>query len=238
MERDWVPSIPESALFGTRLADRTFLIHAGGDIAFLNGAIKHLIAHDWVDRPFIEQHTVGFQDLERSLKHQSWEELESSAGNTREEMLAFARVVGGAKTAVTVWAMGITQHEFGEDNVSAIVNLALTRGFVGRQGCGLMPIRGHSGVQGGAEMGAYATAIPGGRAINAVNARGMTELYRFEVPSRPGLSAPEMIDAAHRGKLDLLFAAERTRSVSGPGLERGLPRPRPASKTGSSQGDP
>ena len=58
--------------------------------------------------------------------------------------------------------MGVTQHASGEDNVRAIVNLALTRGFVGRDMCGLMPIRGHSGVQGGAEMGAYATAFPGG----------------------------------------------------------------------------
>ena len=58
--------------------------------------------------------------------------------------------------------MGLTQHAFGSDNVRAVVNLALARGNVGRPGAGLMPIRGHSGVQGGAEMGAYATAFPGG----------------------------------------------------------------------------
>lgn len=68
-------------------------------------------------------------------------------------MYAFAKMVGKAEKAVFVWSMGITQHECGEDNVRAIINLALTKGFVGREGCCLMPIRGHSGVQGGAEMG-------------------------------------------------------------------------------------
>ena len=71
-------------------------------------------------------------------------------------------MLGEAERGVIVWSMGVTQHESGEDNVRAIVNLALARGFVGREGCGLMPIRGHSGVQGGAEMGCYATAFPGG----------------------------------------------------------------------------
>ena len=72
-----------------------------------------------------------------------------------------------ASTAVLVWSMGITQHEHGSDNVAAIVNLGLARGNVGRRGAGLMPIRGHSGVQGGAEMGAYATAFPGRRGDHA-----------------------------------------------------------------------
>jgi anaerobic selenocysteine-containing dehydrogenase len=71
----------------------------------------------------------------------------------KSQMLAFAKIVGDAEKAVFVWSRGITQHECGEDNVRAIVNLALTKGFIGREGCGLMPIRGHSGVQGGAEMG-------------------------------------------------------------------------------------
>ena len=65
--------------------------------------------------------------------------------------------------------MGVTQHVTGEDTVRAIVNLGLLHGTVGREGCGLVPIRGHSGVQGGAEMGAYATALPGGLPINEEN---------------------------------------------------------------------
>jgi molybdopterin-dependent oxidoreductase alpha subunit len=114
-------------------------------------------------------------------------------------------MVAEANTAVFVWSMGITQHECGEDNVRDIINLALTKGFVGREGCGLMPIRGHSGVQGGAEMGCYSTAFPGGKPITPETAAWLSEQWGFEVPSSLGLTAPEMVDAAHQGKMDVLF---------------------------------
>jgi molybdopterin-dependent oxidoreductase alpha subunit len=122
-------------------------------------------------------------------------------------MLEFARMVGHAQTGVLVWSMGLTQHEFGEDNVRAIVNLGLARGFVGRPRCGLMPIRGHSGVQGGAEMGAYATALPGGVPNAPEHAQRLAALWGFPVPTGPGLTAPEMMDAAHEGRLDVLVSA-------------------------------
>ena len=86
-----------------------------------------------------------------------------------------------------------------------ILNLGLLKGYVGRDKCGLMPIRGHSGVQGGAEMGAYATAFPGGRPINAENASQLSRQYGFEIPAAPGITAPEMVEAAARGELDVLY---------------------------------
>src|SRR5256884_2382854 len=101
--------------------------------------------------------------------------------------------------------MGITQHAFGGDAVQMILNLGLTKGFVGRDKCGLMPIRGHSSVQGGAEMGAYATALPGGKPVNAQNAAALSALYGFPVPDWMGLTAPEMVEAGARGGLDLLY---------------------------------
>ncbi|MFP4514369.1 MAG: formate dehydrogenase, partial [Acidimicrobiales bacterium] len=69
----------------------------------------------------------------------------------------------------------------------------------------LMPIRGHSGVQGGAEMGAYATSLPGGNDVTAANAASLGERWGFEVPDQPGLTAPEMVDAAADGRLDVLW---------------------------------
>ncbi len=207
MERYWIPSNPESALFGTRLADATHLVNIGGDVAFLNGTLKHLIAHGWLAHDFIAAHTSGWDDLRAAIEAQPWECLERSAGASRAAMLEFARAIGTARSAVLVWSMGVTQHTCGEDNVAAIVNLALARGFLGRPGCGLMPIRGHSGVQGGAEMGAYATALPGGEPITPESARQLGERWGFTVPTAPGLSAPEMIDAAADGALDVLYAS-------------------------------
>ncbi|MHC5933408.1 FdhF/YdeP family oxidoreductase [Nostoc sp.] len=218
MERYWVPSIVESAVFGTKFAEDFFLINMGGDIAFLNGTIKHIIANNWVDQSFIDLHTVGFAELKASLESQSWEELERLSGTSRESMSGFAKMVKEANKAVFVWSMGITQHECGEDNVRSIINLALTKGFVGREGCGLMPIRGHSGVQGGAEMGCYATVFPGGKPITPENAAQLSQHWGFEVPASKGLIAPEMINAAHQGELDVLF------SVGGNFLEV-LPEP-------------
>lgn len=206
MEAYWIPSVPESALFGTKITDHFQLIHMGGDIAFINGTLKHLFANGWVDNHFIEQFTDGIYYLRAELEKQSWEELENASGATRQEMLTYAELIHQAKKAVFVWSMGVTQHSFGADVVKAIINLALTKGFVGRPGCGLMPIRGHSGVQGGAEMGAYATVLPGGLPITPENAQKLSEQWGFTVPAEKGKTAPEMIDEAYKGKLDVLFA--------------------------------
>jgi len=206
MERYWIPSIFDSALFGTRLTDEFMQVHQGGDVAFLNGVLKHLIAEGAVDREFISRHTRGFEAVKESLAGQSWEALERFSGVSRDEMARFADIVAGAHSAVFVWSMGITQHRFGVDNVQAIVNLALARGFVGREKCGLMPIRGHSGVQGGAEVGAVPWSFPGGRAVDAERAAEMSALWGFEVPAWRGLSAVETVHAAHRGEIDMLWA--------------------------------
>ncbi|MEG3437229.1 FdhF/YdeP family oxidoreductase [Pannus brasiliensis CCIBt3594] len=206
MERYWVPSIPESALFGTKFAEDFFLINTGGDIPFLNGVMKHILENDWLDRNFVDNYTNKFDELQAYLQSLSWSELETLSGASREEMYAFAEMVGQANKAVFVWSMGITQHECGEDNVKAIINLALTKGFVGREGCGLMPIRGHSGVQGGAEMGCYSTVFPGGRSITPETAGEMEKLWGFCVPTERGLIASEMIDTAAEGELDVLVS--------------------------------
>ncbi|HUV11529.1 MAG TPA: molybdopterin-dependent oxidoreductase, partial [Acidimicrobiia bacterium] len=131
----------------------------------------------------------------------------AGSGIARAQMEEFARRYGAADSAVLVWSMGITQHAHGTDNVAAIVNLALARGNVGRRGAGLMPIRGHSGVQGGAEMGAYATAFPGGTNIDDASAANLAEAYGFPIGGSPGLRAEEMLAAAGRNELAVLWSS-------------------------------
>jgi molybdopterin-dependent oxidoreductase alpha subunit len=207
MERYWIPSTPESAVFGTRITDRWFPVNVGGDVGFLSGVLKAMIERGLVDHRFIAERTTGFDELEARLRATDWTLCERLAGTSRSEMEELARMLGEADRGVLVWSMGVTQHERGEDNVRAIVNLGLARGFVGREGCGLMPIRGHSGVQGGAEMGCYSTSFPGGEPVNEENAARLAERWGFEVPAKPGKTAPEMLDAARHGELDVLFAA-------------------------------
>ncbi|MCL6564914.1 MAG: FdhF/YdeP family oxidoreductase [Acidobacteriia bacterium] len=207
LERYWVPSIPRSALFGTRMTDAFFQVRVGGDIAFLNGVLKHLLEMDAVDRAFIAAHTTGFEELCAALAAQSWEQLERSAGLDRRAMRRFAELYAGVRTAVFIWSMGLTQHRFGVENVQAVVNLALARGMVGRPNTGLVPVRGHSGVQGAAECGSVPNGFPGGLPVNEENARHFAELWGAPVPARPGLSAPEMLEAAARGALEVFYIA-------------------------------
>lgn len=204
-DRYWIPSTVESALFGTKITNAFFQVNVGGDRAFIAGVIRHLIDHGWVDDNFIASKTTGFAELKSALEHYSWELIESASGSSREEMLHFAKMIAEARSAVFVWSMGITQHRDGVANVRAIVDLALTRGFVGREKCGLMAIRGHSGVQGGAEVGAVPNQFAGGVAVDTNGAKAFSELWGFVVPDWRGMNAVEMIDAAHEGHIDLLY---------------------------------
>jgi predicted molibdopterin-dependent oxidoreductase YjgC len=103
--------------------------------------------------------------------------------------------------------MGITQHPFGVDGVKSIVNLALSQGWLGKPHCGVVPIRGHSGVQGGAEVGAVPDALPGGVAVGSPDAQRVAEAWGFDLPTWKGLRATEMIDAAWDGQLDVLYSS-------------------------------
>ena len=205
MARYWVPSNFKSAVFGTDLADYWFPVSIGGDIAFLYGALKIMFANGWGDDVFTQNHCAGLDELKRQAEALDWPVLEAKAGLPRASIQEFAELIRDAKTAVLVWSMGITQHATGGDGVQMILNLGLTKGFVGRDKCGLMPIRGHSSVQGGAEMGAYATAFPGGKPVNAENAAKLSGQYGFTVPDWAGLSATEMVEAGARGELDLFY---------------------------------
>ncbi len=206
LERYWLPSVASSAVFGTELMDDFFQVGSGGDIAFINGVLKTLIANDQLDRKFIARHTALFSQLKTALDQQSWEMLEQRSGLTRADMQRFAILYGQARTAVIVYSIGLTQQEFGVDNVKAVVNLALARGMLGREKCGIMPIRSHSGVQGGGECGAEPDKLPGGFAVSHDSARRFSNLWHHPVPSNPGLKAPAMIEAAHNGEIKFLYS--------------------------------
>ncbi|HEY3165772.1 MAG TPA: molybdopterin dinucleotide binding domain-containing protein, partial [Candidatus Binatia bacterium] len=135
------------------------------------------------------------------------------------DMQRFAALYGQARTAVIVYSMGLTQHEFGVDNVKAVVNLALARGMLGREKCGIMPIRGHSGVQGGGECGSEPDKFPGEFPVNNETARRFSNLWYHPVPSNAGLKVLQMIEAAHRGEIKFLY------SIGGNLLET-MPDPR------------
>lgn len=205
LDRYWVPSSVESAIFGTRMCDLHVPVRPGGDVALANALLKVLDARGAIDEEWIAARTEGWDDLRASLVDQRLDDLCALAGLTLGQVEAFADEYAAAGSAILIWSMGITQHRDSVDGVRALVNVALARGNVGRDGAGLMPIRGHSGVQGGAEMGAYATALPGGLPVDPAHAAALAEQWGFDVPDRPGLTAAEMVEAAEAGALEVLW---------------------------------
>ncbi|HZP02072.1 MAG TPA: FdhF/YdeP family oxidoreductase [Terriglobia bacterium] len=200
LDKYWVPSITESALFGTKCTDAWFAVDTGGDLAFLNGVFKILVGEGWIDREFIRSRAVGFEEAKAAIERQDWGLLERESGSSRQEMKRFAEMLRDARHGIFVWSMGLTQHAHGVETIEALVNVALARGWVGREKAGLMPIRGHSGVQGGAEVG----CVPG---FDAAQRKHLEKLWDFALPGFQGLSAPGMIEAADRGEIDILWSA-------------------------------
>jgi molybdopterin-dependent oxidoreductase alpha subunit len=148
-----VPSDIRSLMFGSRIASLYVQPHIGGDLALLTGVAKRIVEVGAHDEAFLGEHCAGWAELRAQLEATSWDEIVSKSGVPREEIEAIVRLYAAAKKVVFSWTMGITHHFHGVQNVQAIANLALLRGMVGRRGCGLMPIRGHSNVQGIGSVG-------------------------------------------------------------------------------------
>lgn len=191
MKEYWIPSNIESALFGTKLADDIYQVNIGGDIAFIHGIMKHWFEMEEeeygsaIDHEFVREHVNGYEQLRNKVMDYDWETLETSSGLSKERMGELAHLLARAKSAVFVWSMGLTQHRFGTDNVSQVANLALLRGFLGREHCGLMPIRGHSGVQGSGEMGADPFVLPGSD-MDEENRKRVEKHWKFPIPKWQG----------------------------------------------------
>lgn len=195
LERYWIPSLPMSAFFGTRFRDDFIPVKPGGDVAFSNGVLKALVQMNAIDQAFIDSHTEGWAELKATIDAQSWEEIEVSSGLPRTEIEAFAKTYANAKSAIFIWSMGLTQHPHGVENVKGVVNMALARGMIGKPNCGVVPIRGHSGVQGGSECGSVPDTFPGGYPVNEENAEHFSKLWGAPVPSWKGLHCGAMLDA-------------------------------------------
>jgi molybdopterin-dependent oxidoreductase alpha subunit len=199
LERYWVPSVAESALFGTRLADHWFDVDTGGDLAFLNGVLKALLEDPGgLDEEFIRSQTAGFDGAAAAVRAQGWAELSRASGSPEAEMRRFAHLLIANPRAQFVWAMGLTQHAHGVDTIRALVNVGLARGLTARPGAGLTPIRGHSGVQGGAEVG----CIPN---LDSATLDRWEEVWGFPTPRSHGMATVEQIEAAAAGNLDVFW---------------------------------
>jgi molybdopterin-dependent oxidoreductase alpha subunit len=222
LARYWIPSIASSAIAGTTIADHWIDVHTGGDLAFLVGTLKAVQAFGGVDRAFVESHTSGASEVLAHAADTPWDAIERESGVARAGVEAFARLLIDRPNAIFVWSMGLTQHAHGVDTVKALVNLGLALGLPSRPGSGLVPIRGHSGVQGGAEVG----CVPG---LSGAQRADWTTVWGFAPPAAPGWTATEAIAASAAGDVDTFWFVGGNMLETLPDAaeaERALARPR------------
>ncbi|MBX3443763.1 MAG: FdhF/YdeP family oxidoreductase [Planctomyces sp.] len=189
-----VPSDVRSLLFGSEIASQYVQPHIGGDIPLLAGVAKALLERRLTDAKFLNQATEGFAGFAEEVRALDWDEIVRRSGVSREDMEQIALTYGRARTAVFGWTMGITHHLHGSENVRMIVNLALMRGMIGRPGAGLLPIRGHSNVQGIGSMG----VAP---ALKQQIIDRLEELLGVSLPTTPGLDTMACMEAAAEGRV-------------------------------------
>ncbi len=198
LETFHVPSQIKSLFFGTKIASTYVQPLPGGDVAFLVGVLKSIIEKRKVDNEFIDSHTEGATEVFDYARNADWEELIKNSGVNRETIEKCADIIYMSKRTIFAWAMGLTHHASGVDNVLAVCNLAIATGNVGKPGAGLLPIRGHSNVQGIGSVGVAPSLQDSVR-------QSLETIYGTKITDAPGLDTHAMIDACGKGEIDFLF---------------------------------
>jgi molybdopterin-dependent oxidoreductase alpha subunit len=189
-----VPSQWRSMVFGSTVSDLYLQPHAGADVALLKALLKAVVEHGGVDRTFVGAHTSGWGAVEADLAASAWPLLVEQSGVARGEIERAADMLCTARRGVFLWAMGLTHHVHGVDNVLALANLALARGWLGRPGTGLLPVRGHSNVQGVGSCGVTPT-------VKQAFAAKLEELYGIRTPTAAGQDTYASMVAAADGRI-------------------------------------
>ena len=216
-----VPKSARSMLAGgSDIASAYLQPRIGEDMALFRGIAKALIEAGAEDRAFIEAYTDDFARFEADVRAIDWSEIEVRTGIARGEIQDVAARYARARSAVFAWGMGMTHHLHGVENIEGIANLALMRGQVGRPGAGLLPLRGHSNVQGIGTIGVKPVLS------DDVLAK-MEESFGLTLPRDKGLDTMAAMQAAHDGAIDAavimggnLYAANPSSRWAGEALDR------------------
>jgi len=198
----------------------------GTDVAWINGMARVILEEGLYDQDFVRERTEGFEELRRALEDYTPERVEKITGIPAGELMQAARLYAGAEQAAILYAMGITQHVTGTDNVIGLANLALLTGNLGKEGAGINPLRGQNNVQGACDMGALPNFFPGYQRVDDPEAREkFSRAWGRELPGTPGLSVVEMMEAARKGEVKALYVMGENPMVTDPDtghVEEGL----------------
>ncbi len=201
-------------------ADQWLRPNLGTDVAWINGMMNVIMKEDLYAKEFVEDRTVGFDELKRAVAKYTPEYVEEITGIPAPQIIDAARLYAGARSGSILYCMGITQHTTGTDNVKSLANLAMLCGNMGIEGGGVNPLRGQNNVQGACDMGGLPDVYSGYQKVIAPEARKrMEEAWEVSgLPEKPGLTVTQMIPKAHDGDLKALYIIGENPLVSDPDL--------------------
>ncbi|HEX5843229.1 MAG TPA: molybdopterin-dependent oxidoreductase [Pseudomonas sp.] len=191
------------------LADLHLAILPGSDVALFHGILHILMWEGWIDRRYIDAHTEGFDAL-KSLVHAYNPQMVSElCGISEEQLHSCARMIGQAPSFLSLWCMGLNQSTAGSAKNSALINLHLATGQIGKVGSGPFSLTGQPNAMGGRETGSLSNLLPGHR--EAANADHRAEVAQYwgvdSLPESTGLTAIELFEAVRVGKIKALWIA-------------------------------
>jgi formate dehydrogenase alpha subunit len=190
----------------------------GTDLAIFNGIMKVIIEENLLDKKFIEERTIDFEEVKKAVEKYTPDYVSKISNVQPEKIIEAARLYAKAKSAAIIYAMGITQHVSGTKNVISLANLAMATGNIGKQGSGVNPLRGQSNVQGAGDVGALPNTFPGYQSVSDEQM-----IKKFEkawnvknLSTNPGLTSVEMFNAMIDGKIKALFVMGENPVMSHP----------------------
>ena len=203
----------------TRFATMWLRQNLGTDVAWINGMMHVIIKENLYDEAYVNSRTMGLDDLKKCVAQYTPEYVQKITGIPQDDLVQAARLYAGASAASVLYAMGITQHISGTDNVKSLANLVMLCGNVGILGGGVNPLRGQNNVQGACDMGALPNVYTGYQKVDdtAVNER-LAKAWGVDLPSQPGQTVTQMMAKAHAGEIKALYIVGENPMVSDPDL--------------------
>ncbi|WBJ94464.1 formate dehydrogenase subunit alpha [Shewanella sp. MTB7] len=200
---------------------KLYMCHKPGtDVMLLNAMMQQIIKHNWHDKAYLEARVDGFEALRSEVMKEKYSLANAQliTGVDGAEIATLAKMIGTAQKTAVYYAMGITQHTSGHDNVTAIANLQLLCGNIGVRGAGINPLRGQSNVQGACDMGALPNYFSGYQKVDdpAVQQHFKQAWGNETLPNKIGLAATEVMQALTKGKLKALYVMGENPVLSDP----------------------
>ncbi len=190
------------------------------DVALLNGLIHVIIFEGLVAKAFIDQRTLGFDEIKANVADCTPEAMSAICGIAPDVIRAVARAYATAESAMMLWGMGISQSTHGTDNARCLITLAMITGQIGRPGTGLHPLRGQNNVQGASDVGLIPMMYPDYQRVDNPQAQAKFEaLWGQSLSAQPGLTVVEVMHAIDRGQIRGMYLMGENPAMSDPDLD-------------------